>query len=218
MFKTKLHILRWTGGALPPWSPILLLFLFFLHGCGKPVTIDVSKSGGESDVLRQLQAEIDAILNDPVLAPSNVGIKVESVTTGEILYDSGADKLYHPASTMKLLTAAAALVKLKPNYRFRTTLYADGIGRGRVRGNVYLKGRGDPLFAVDHLEEMLAALAQFGVKRIDGDVVVDDTYFDDVPKGKGWMWDDGPIGGYYSHQSALTIDRNGVEVTVLPGA
>ena len=38
------------------------------------------------------------------------------------------------------------------------------------------------------------------------------------PRGKGWMWDDGPIGGYYSHQSALTINHNGVTVIVSPGA
>ena len=65
---------------------------------------------------------------------------------------------------------------------------------------------------------MVDILVQSGVKEIDGDIVVDDTYFDDVPMGEGWMWDDGPIGGYYSHQSALTVNHNGVKVTVSPGA
>ena len=218
MFKAKSHILRSTGDAVPPISLLPIFCLFFLNSCTKPVTIDVPKSLGESNVLRQLQAEIETVLNDPLLAPSNVGIKVVSVTTGEILFESDADKLYHPASTMKLLTSATALVKLKPNYRFHTTLYTEGIEGSRVRGNVYLKGRGDPLLAVEQLEEMTKTLVQSGVKEIDGDIVVDDTYFDDVPKGKGWMWDDGPIGGYYSNQSALTINHNGVTVTVSPGA
>ena len=218
LYKATSHITRWTCGAFPPVSPLLLFCFLLLNSCARPVAIDVSESRGQNDPIQRLQQEIKTILNDPLLAPSNVGIKVVSVTTGEVLYDSGSDKLYHPASTMKLLTAAAALVKLKPNYRFHTTLYAEGIEGVCVRGNLYLKGRGDPLFAIEDLAEMVETFVQSGVREIDGDIVVDDTYFDEVSKGKGWMWDDGPIGGYYSHQSALTINHNGVMVTVSPGA
>ena len=207
-----------TGGVFPFICPLLLLCFFLLNSCGKPVTIEVPKSRDESTALQRLQAEIETVLDNPLLAPSNVGIKVVSIATGDVFYEAGADKLYHPASTMKLLTAATALVKLKPNYRFHTTLYAESIEGSRVRGSVYLEGKGDPLLTVEDLEEMVEKLVQSEVKEIDGDIVVDDTYFDDVPKGKGWMWDDGPIGGYYSHQSALTINHNGVTVTVSPGA
>ncbi len=217
MFKMQPYMSDYTG-ALRLICPLLLFCSLLLSGCGKPVAIDVPKSREEHNALRQLRAEIETVLHDPLLATSNVGIKIVSVTTGEVLYEADADKLYHPASTMKLLTAATALVKLEPNYRFHTTLYADNIEDDRVRGNVYLKGRGDPLLATEDLAEMVETLAQFGAKEIDGDIVVDDTYFDDVPMGKGWMWDDGPIGGYYSHQSALTINHNGVTVIVSPGA
>ena len=218
LFKATSYITRWTCGVIPPVSPLLFFCILFLNSCAKPVNNDVSKSLGQSDPIQRLQQEIKTILNNPLLAPSNVGIKVVSVTTGEVLYEAGADKLYHPASTMKLLTSATALEKLRPNYRFHTTLYAEGIEGNRVRGNTYLKGRGDPLFTVEDLAKMVDILVQSGVKEIDGDIVVDDTYFDDVPMGEGWMWDDGPIGGYYSHQSALTVNHNGVKVTVSPGA
>ena len=218
LFKATSYITRWTCGAIPPMSPLLLFCILLLNSCTKPVTIEVPESRGQSDPIQRLQQEIKTILNDLLLAPSNVGIKVVSVTTGEVLYDAGADKLYHPASTMKLLTSATALEKLRPNYRFHTTLYAEGIEGARVRENLYLKGRGDPLFDIEDLAKMVKTLVQSGVEEIEGDIVVDDTYFDDVPKGKGWMWDDGPIGGYYSHQSALTVNHNGVKVTVSPGA
>ena len=218
MFKARPRILCWTSGGFIPIFPHLFLCLLLLNSCAKPLAIQVPASQEEKDALHQLQTEIAAVLGDPLLAPSNVGIKVVSVTTGEVLYDAGADKLYHPASTMKLLTAAAALVRLKPNYRFHTSLYADGVEGVRVRGNAYLKGRGDPLFDIEELAKMVDTLVQSGVKEIDGDIVVDDTYFDDIPKGKGWMWDDGPIGGYYSHQSALTVNHNGVTITVSPSA
>ena len=218
LFNAKPHILGWSRGGFIPIFPLLFLCLLLLNSCGKPLSIELPTAQEEKDALHQLQTEIAAVLGEPPLASSNVGIKVVSVGTGEVLYDAGADKLYHPASTMKLLTAAAALVRLKPNYRFHTTLYADGVEGVRVRGNAYLKGRGDPLFAMKDLARMVETFVQSGVKEIEGDIVVDDTYFDDVPIGKGWMWDDGPIGGYYSHQSALTVNHNGVKVTVSPGA
>ena len=218
MFKSKPCLSRLTSKFFLCICSLTLLCLLFLNSCGKPLAVEFSAIQEEKNALHRLQVEMEAILGDPLLAPSNVGIKVVSVTTGEVLFDAGADKLYHPASTMKLLTAAAALVRLKPNYRFHTTLYAEGIEGVRVRGNLYLKGRGDPLFTVEDLAKMVESLSQSGVKEIDGDIVVDDSYFDDVPKGKGWMWDDGPIGGYYSHQSALTINHNGVIVTASPGA
>ena len=118
-----------------------------------------------------------------------------------------AEKLYHPASTMKLITAAAALVKLSPNYRFHTTLYADRLEGRRVLGNIYLKGGGDPVFNSKDLEKMVDRLVEMAAKDLQGDIVVDETYFDAVRRGKGWMWDDGPIGGYYPHLSALTINQ-----------
>ena len=59
-----------------------------------------------SEAVQRLQAQIEATVNDPILASSNVGVKVVSLETGEVLYEKDAEKLYHPASTMKLITAA----------------------------------------------------------------------------------------------------------------
>jgi len=218
LFNTKIHILGWTGHVLPLTRYLLLFGLILLGSCGKPVTVEVTESLEGRSPLQQLRAEIETILSDSLLAPSNVGMKVVSAITGETLYENNAEKLYHPASTMKLITAATALVKLKPNYRFHTTLYADSIEAGRVQGNIYLKGRGDPLFTTHNLEAMVRQLVQLHVKEVPGNIVVDETYFDDIRRGAGWMWDDGPIGGYYSHLSALTINHNGVVVKVSPGA
>ncbi|RKU07118.1 D-alanyl-D-alanine carboxypeptidase/D-alanyl-D-alanine-endopeptidase [Candidatus Poribacteria bacterium] len=197
-----------------------LLCCTVLYGCGTPSTIEVSPPAPPkpSEAVRRLQAKIEATLNDPLLASSNVGMKVASLGTGEVLYEKDAEKLYHPASTMKLITAATALIKLSPNYRFRTTLYADRLEGGRVMGNIYLKGGGDPVFNSNDLGKMVDRLVEMDTKDLRGDIVVDETYFDAVRRGKGWMWDDGPIGGYYPHLSALTINRNGVLVRISPGS
>ena len=199
-----------------------LLCCTVLYSCGTPSTVEISPPPPPappkpSEAIQRLQAEIEAILNDPLLASSNIGIKVASLGTGEVLYEKASKKLYHPASTMKLITAATALVKLGPNHRFRTSLYVDYLEDGQTLGNIYLKGGGDPVFNSNDLEKMVERLVEMNLKDLQGDIVVDETYFDAVRWGKGWMWDDGPIGGYYPHLSALTINRNGVLVHISPG-
>ena len=201
------------------WFCALLCYTV-LYSCGTSSTIEVPPPAPPklSEAVQRLQAKIETTLNDPLLASSNVGVKVVSLVTGEVLYEKDAEKLYHPASTMKLITAATALVKLGPNYRFRTTLYVDRLKDRRVLGNIYLKGGGDPVFDSDDLEKMVEKLVGMDTKDLQGDIVVDETYFDAIRRGKGWMWDDGPIGGYFSHLSALTINHNSVLVRISPGA
>ena len=209
----------WKLSKICLWFCILLCCAL-LHGCGTPATIESTSPAPPkpSEAVQRLRAEIEATLSDPLLVSSNVGMKVVALGTGEVLYEKDAEKLYHPASTMKLLTAATALIKLGPNYRFHTTLYADPVGDRQPFGDIYLKGRGDPVFNGDDLEQMAEKLVEMDTKDLQGDIVVDETYFDAVRWGKGWMWDDGPIGGYYPHLSALTINRNGVLVRISPGS
>ena len=216
------HVSRFRGKSSAPKTCFwfcALLYCILLYGCGTSSTIEVPLPAPPkpSEAVQRLQAKIEATLNDPSLASSNVGMKVVSLVTGEVLYEKDAEKLYHPASTMKLITAAAALVKLSPNYRFHTTLYADRLEGNRVLGNIYLKGGGDPVFDSNDLEKMVERLVEMEAKDLRGDIVVDETDFDAIRRGKGWMWDDGPIGGYFSHLSALTINRNGVHLRISPG-
>ena len=154
----------------------------------------------------ELQAEIDSVLQDALFTSAHIGIKVVAVKTGEVLYAKNIHKLHHPASTMKLITAAAALAKLGPDFRFKTTFYADAIVNGHVAGNVYLKGKADPVLQEGELEEMVNALRDAGVHSVSGGIVVDETYLDSVREGPGWMWDDKPLG-----LSALSIRGGAVE-------
>ena len=203
-----------------------LFFCTVLYGCGTSSTIEVPPLAPPkpSEAVQRLHAKIEATLNDPLIASSNVGVKIVSLETGEVLYEKNAEKLYHPASTMKLITAATALIKLSPNHRFHTTLYRGHLEDSQISGNIYLKGGGDPVFSSDDLEKMVERLVEverlmeMDTKDLQGDIVVDETYFDAVRWGKGWMWDDGPIGGYYPHLSALTVNHNGVLVHVSPGS
>ena len=140
-----------------------------------------------------------------------------SLDNGEVLYERDAKTLLRPASNLKLLTTAAALEMLGKNYFFKTCLYADTlISDSVLHGNIYLKGFGDPDFNSVQLAGLLSALRRRNIMKIEGNIIGDASYFDDQHWGAGWMWDDEPD-GFAAYNSALSINRNCVEVTAAPG-
>ena len=177
------------------YSIFLICCILLLSSCGifgtKP--IQPQPPTPSIDPLEKLHADIDVVLQDALFTTASIGIKVVAVETGEVIYAKNANKLHHPASTTKLFTAATALAKLGSDYQFKTTLYTDTTKDAQVVGNVYLKGSADPVLQSDDIVELCEALAQTGVKTIQGDIVVDETYLDTVREGPGWMWDDKPL-------------------------
>ena len=84
-----------------------------------------------------------------------------------------------PASTLKLLTGAAALETLGDNYRFSTSVLSDGeVKSGTLSGNIYLRGQGDPTLLKKNLDNFADSLVKKGIKRVTGNLVGDDTWFD----------------------------------------
>jgi D-alanyl-D-alanine carboxypeptidase/D-alanyl-D-alanine-endopeptidase (penicillin-binding protein 4) len=170
-----------------------------------------------------LTKDLDAILANPGLAGSDVGLVVRAADTGEVLYRHGSDRRQQPASNAKLVTSVAALEVLGPDYRFTTTVGATGRTSGPVlRGDLYLRGTGDPTMLAADYDALAATVAASGVRLVTGGLVADDTWFDDVRLASGWAWDDEPF--YYNAQvSALTaapdtdFDAGSVIVRVTPG-
>jgi D-alanyl-D-alanine carboxypeptidase/D-alanyl-D-alanine-endopeptidase (penicillin-binding protein 4) len=177
--------------------------------------------------IAELQERINEILRRPELAPAMVSVKVTSLETGRALFEENAGKLLRPASNMKLYTVATALDRLSPDYHFRTSVYAlaPPDASGTVRGDLVVYGRGDPSIAArfnsgDYdkgIDELAARIQAAGVKRIEGDLVGDETYFIGPPLGMGWEWDD--LTWYYGAEvSALTVNDNSLDLFVKPGA
>lgn len=152
-----------------------------------------------------LAQDIDRILGDARLNGTHVGVVVRKETDGTLLYDRGGDDRELPASTGKLLTSTAALDVLGPDYRFTTTVLADGPRHGAAEvGNLYLRGTGDPTLTPADLDRLAAQVAATGVRQVTGKLVADDTWFDGTHLGPGWMWDDEPY--YYAAPvTALTL-------------
>jgi D-alanyl-D-alanine carboxypeptidase/D-alanyl-D-alanine-endopeptidase (penicillin-binding protein 4) len=177
--------------------------------------------------LPELQAKIRAILLRPELRRGQVGIKVVSLDSGKTMFEENAEKYFMPASNMKIFTVGAALVRLTPDFRFTTSVYAaakpdaDGV----IKGDLTIYGRGDPSLAAafnngDYLKgfnDLADRIVQAGVKRIEGGLVGDESYFTDGPIPAGWEWDD--LQWYYGAEvSSLTANDNSIDVTAKPGA
>ncbi|TDU86784.1 D-alanyl-D-alanine carboxypeptidase/D-alanyl-D-alanine-endopeptidase (penicillin-binding protein 4) [Kribbella voronezhensis] len=155
-----------------------------------------------------LQQQLDTLLQDPRYDGSQVGLVVRDATTGETLYDHDGGSRLLPASNTKLFSSTAAMHTLGADYRFHTDALATAqVTAGKLRGNLYLKGFGDPTSLESDYVGLAQQLAKAGIRRIDGDLIADDTYFDKVRLGDSWAWDDEPF--YYSAQiSALTLAPN----------
>ncbi|MFC6600391.1 D-alanyl-D-alanine carboxypeptidase/D-alanyl-D-alanine-endopeptidase [Kitasatospora paranensis] len=171
-----------------------------------------------------LTADIDRLLTDPRLVGAMAAVEVVDTGTGEVLYTHNSQQLELPASTMKLITSAAALDTLGTDHRFTTDILADGRRTGAVlQGDLIVRGGGDPSLRAEDLDALAQQVADSGVRLVTGSLAYDASRYDDVPLGSGWAWDDEPY--YYSPQiSALTIasdtddDMGTLQVTLTPGA
>lgn len=168
-----------------------------------------------------MAARLRGVPIDRALRSASIGMEVVDVQSGAVVYERGADKALIPASTMKVLTAAAALRSLGPGFRFTTDLFVDGEvdGAGVLQGNLYIKGQGDPSMVVERLWKILLELKQEGIEEIRGDVIFDDSAFDRKRQMPGWTkkkdLDEGP--SYFATSSALSINFNTVTFVVGPG-
>jgi D-alanyl-D-alanine carboxypeptidase/D-alanyl-D-alanine-endopeptidase (penicillin-binding protein 4) len=155
-----------------------------------------------------------------------VGVKVVSLDNGRIIFEENAAKLLRPASNMKIYTVAAALDRLTPDYRFNTSVFAASKpdSSGVFRGDLTVYGRGDPTFAArfnngDYfkaIDDLAARIVSTGVKRVEGDLIGDETYFVGPKYGSGWEWED--LTWYYGAEvTPLAINDNALDLFVKPG-
>jgi D-alanyl-D-alanine carboxypeptidase/D-alanyl-D-alanine-endopeptidase (penicillin-binding protein 4) len=189
-------------------------------------TAAIAKTGSTTRTVAELQSRITEVLRRPEFAQATIGVKIASLDSGRVLFEENAMKLLRPASNMKLYTVATALDRLSPDYRYTTSVYAPSRpdAAGTIRGDVTIYGRGDPSLAArfnqgDYfkgIDELANRIVAAGIKRIEGDFVGDESYFEGPQYGSGWEWED--LTWYYGAEiSALTINDNALDLFVKPG-
>jgi len=152
------------------------------------------------------------------------GIHVVEASTGKTLYSKNADRLFLPASNLKILTSALALERLRPDYRFTTRVVRES------SGDIVLVGSGDPSLSgrafpydkdqraappLQAIEQLADAIAARSVQRIDGDIIGDDRLFPWDPYPPSWTEDD-TLHEYGAPVSALTVNDNTVAISISP--
>lgn len=152
---------------------------------------------------------------------------VQSLDDGRVLYRRNAHRLFMPASNLKLITAAAALARLGPDFRYHTAVVARGARvADTLVGDLVVVGRGDPTFAVDAtvVPDALAALRPLadsvrarGIHVVRGRILGDASRFTAPPLGPGWAWDD-LSEDYAAPVGALQLNDGVAWVEATPGA
>jgi serine-type D-Ala-D-Ala carboxypeptidase/endopeptidase (penicillin-binding protein 4) len=180
---------------------------------------------GYAGVLETIQTKVNQYLKRPGVRSTQWGIQILDPAADKVLVEVNPDKTFLPASVLKMVTTSTALEKLGPEFKHRTDVYTNGTVEpdGTVKGDLILVGRGDPnltdtygeLSEKPALRELAEKLWSSGIRKVQGDIIGDDSYFDTKDSGNGWTSHDlkAPYG---ARVDALSINNNVVWVHVRP--
>ena len=164
-------------------------------GAGSPAVFDVA---GLDAAIRKVVA--------PLERTTDVSVHIRELASDDVLFDYHGDEPLNPASNQKLLTAAAALDLLGPEFRFETRVL-------RSPGRLYVVGEGDPTLDEPGLRELVTQVMESGGIAGVREIVVDDLAFSPRTLAPGFS-DAGLGDSYQAPSGALSLGFNTVEVTV----
>lgn len=203
---------------------VVLIFISVSHAQQKD-TLSERKNLENLNSLTELRDQLDDYFNDQNFSNAIWGVMVKSLKTGEVIYKRNADKLFIPASNMKLFTSSAALLLLGSDFVYETDFFVNGdLEKGVLKGDLIIQGSGDPTISnrfyegahTKIFEDWADTLKAKGIWVISGNIYGDDSYFDNVGLGKGWSvdyesnWFAAPAG-------ALSFNDNSLEIKIEPG-
>ena len=202
----------------------LVLFVSFNFAIAQKDSIKIKPPVSGYFSLNELRNQLDDTFADPNFNNAIWGVFVKSLRTGDVIYKMNQDKLFIPASLMKLFTSASSLLLLGSEFTYRTDVFIDGvIEKGVLKGDLIIRGSGDPTISgrftgkesVDIFMDWADSLKSKGINIIEGNIIGDDNIFDDVGLGNGWSWDL-QNKWFAAPSGALSFNENLIEILVRP--
>ena len=145
-----------------------------------------------------------------------VSIAVQEVGALRPLFAHDAERAMSAASVMKLVTTFAALELLGRDYRWRTETYLGGpLDNGTLRGDLILKGYGDPKITIEQWQSLMTKLRAQGLTTVSGDLVVDRSLFRLAPYNSA-AFDGEPLKPYNVGPDALLVNFKSVRFVFSP--
>lgn len=169
--------------------------------------------------VKDLINDIDNFINIPELFNTNIGVSIYSITKNQYLYNHNQNKNFTPASLVKLFTTYMGLNYLDKDFKPSTEIYTNGIvnRKGVLMGDLVIKSNGNLAITSRNYEtifgDWLTSLDSAGISSISGNLVIDESYFDNIYYPTGWAIDD--IKYDYSAQiSAVNFNNNLVDISI----
>lgn len=154
--------------------------------------------------------KMEEIIKQSGIKKNHLGIQATTINGAEVFSLNSKTKMI-PASITKLITAAAVLETFKPDHQFKTQIFYDS------KGNIFLKGGGDPAFVSEKMWMLVNDFLRAGIKKVAGNIVVDESYFD-LEKIDPGREEDPSDRAYNAPVSALSFNWNSTTVYVRPGS
>ena len=171
-----------------------------------------------------LKVRLDEILGGPALTRAKVSVVVVDPESGKFLYAKNEKSGLNAASNVKIVTEAASLALLGPEFRWKTTVLGpvppEGgktISAGELRGDLYVKTSGDPTLSTQDLNGLAAGLAAVGLRKVRGGLVIDTSSFDGTTMAPAFDQKNDSA-AFRAPSSAASLNGNVVSVTVTPAA
>jgi len=180
-------------------SCLVTFFFLLIQACSTPPLLyeqsgNVTFNRGISSIIQQFNLK------------ANIGIEIRSISSNKTLFSLNKNQLLTPASNVKIFTTAIGLNNLGPDYKYVTQILAHD-------KNMSIRGTGDPSFSLAQLDSLANLISQ-KTELIDT-LYLDDSYFENIHYGNGWMWDEGSW-EYSAPISALNVNQNCVKFIYSP--
>ncbi len=199
------------------WINPVFLLSFLISACSSNPPKRTTVERFEAPPSPAVTETEEGLISRAGLGAGEVGFLLWDLDRKQALAERNAERLFLPASVQKLTTALYALETLRPTYRYPTTVLTRGkIDRGTLRGDLYLKGSGDPLLLYSHLLDLVEAVRKKGIRAVDGKFIFDDALLPSAPRIHEAAHEESAP--YNAGLSALSSEFNRVTAQWTPGA